>query len=80
MTITEALIAEHSAFCAVFDYMEGVLPTLSTLKEVKVLTGQLEGMMVGHSEAEADLALAALDHHREMDDPTQASTGRQKFP
>lgn len=93
MTITEALIAEHSGFCAVFDCMERALPSLTTLPEVKVLTGQLEGMMVGHSEEETDLALVALDHilaqrgrldylhedHRQMDQLLRRANEAEEF-
>jgi hemerythrin-like domain-containing protein len=62
ITITEALIAEHSAFCAVFDEMEQVLPHLGTIAEVKLLISLLEGMLMDHSEVETELAYVALDH------------------
>ena len=61
ITITEALIAEHSAFCSVFDQMEAALPQLSTLAEVQLLLGLLESMLVDHSETETELAYVALD-------------------
>ena len=62
MKITDALVAEHRVFCAVFDYIEHVLPNLSTQQEAKILAGLLESLLRGHGDAEENLAYVALDH------------------
>lgn len=61
MTITDALIAEHGVFCALFDHIESVLPRLQRLAEVKILAGLVEGLLLSHGAAEEDLVLVALD-------------------
>jgi hemerythrin-like domain-containing protein len=62
MKITEALIAEHAVFTALFDYVERVLPNLNTLAEVKMLGGLIEALLDGHGDAEENLVYVALDH------------------
>jgi hemerythrin-like domain-containing protein len=93
ITITEALVAEHSAFCAVFEQMEQALPQVHTLAEIKLLTRLLEGMLVDHSETETDLAYVALDQvledrgkldrlhedHREIDAHLKRAQAAEQF-
>jgi hemerythrin-like domain-containing protein len=62
MKITEALLAEHVVFHNIFDYIEGVLPKLKTLKEVKSLAELMESLLLAHSKTEEDLVFAPLDH------------------
>jgi hypothetical protein len=62
ITITEALVAEHRVISDLFDHIENVLPTLTVLGEVKLLTGLVERLLQTHSEAERNLAYVALDH------------------
>jgi hemerythrin-like domain-containing protein len=62
MTITEALVAEHTIFLGVFDQIERVLPNLATLAEVGTMASLVEGLLEGHARTETDLAYLALDH------------------
>jgi hypothetical protein len=62
MTITEALIAEHTVFLNLFDQVERVLPGCTTAAQVRTLAGIVEGVLKSHAEAEANLAYLALDH------------------
>jgi hemerythrin-like domain-containing protein len=62
MTITDALIAEHRVFTDLFDHIEGVLPTLTTLAEVKLLAALVGHLLQSHADAEKNLAYVALDH------------------
>jgi hemerythrin-like domain-containing protein len=62
MTIIEVLIAEHAVFLTVFDQIEGLLPNLSTVGEVRILISLVERLLHDHGEAEKKLAYAALDH------------------
>jgi len=62
MKITEALVSEHTIFLSVFDQIERVLPSLSSPVEVRTMANIVEGLLQGHSEAEANLAYLALDH------------------
>jgi hemerythrin-like domain-containing protein len=62
MRITEALVSEHTLFLSVFDQIERVLPSLSSPVEVRTMAHIVEGLLQGHSEAEANLAYLALDH------------------
>ena len=62
MKITEALIAEHSIFLAVFDQIEKALPSLSTPMEIRTMAQVVEGMLTEHAKTETDLAYLALDH------------------
>ncbi len=61
MKITEALIAEHTAFSGVFGHIERMLPSLNTLAEVRSLANLVERMLRGHADSEVNLAYAALD-------------------
>ena len=61
-TITTTLVTEHAIFCIVFDQIERLLPGLESTREVKLLSTLVEGLLGKHSEAETDLAYAALDH------------------
>ena len=62
MTITEALIAEHTVFLSLFDEVERVLRDCTTAVEVRTLARIIEGALRSHAEAEANLAYLALDH------------------
>ena len=62
MKITEILEAEHRVMLTVFDQIEGVMPSLTTIPEVRLLARIMEGMLEGHAQAETDLAYLALDH------------------
>ena len=62
VTITDTLIMEHAAFCAVFDQIEKVYARLKSAHEVKLLATLVEGLLSGHGETEKHLAYAALDH------------------
>lgn len=62
ITITTALATEHVVFAAVFDEIERTLPNLTSLGEVKMLSGLVEKLLRGHGETETDLAYVALDH------------------
>ena len=62
MTITEALVAEHTIFLSVFDQIERVLPSLATPAEVSTMASIVEGLLEGHAKTETDLAYLALDH------------------
>ncbi len=62
MTITDVLLAEHRIFVAVFDEIERVLPSLTTLAEARTFASVVEGLLRGHGAREANLAYLALDH------------------
>lgn len=82
MTITEALIAEHVVFSALFDQAETLLRQAATLAEIKMLSRMVEGLLLRHRNTETNLAYLALDHalaergsferlyqeHKEIDD------------
>ncbi|MBI5396123.1 MAG: hemerythrin domain-containing protein [Verrucomicrobia bacterium] len=84
--ITEALVAEHSVFCVVFDQIERALPALKTVEQVTTMARLVEGLLTHHGKSEQDLAYVALDHvlankgeidrlyedHREQDERLQA--------
>jgi type II secretory pathway component PulJ len=61
MKITEVLEAEHRVMLTVFDQIERVLPSLTTIRETATLARIMEGMLEGHAQAETDLAFLALD-------------------
>jgi len=65
MKITEALVAEHTIFLSVFDQIERVLPSLTTLVEVATMARIVEGLLEGHAKMETNLAYLALDHVQE---------------
>ena len=62
MTITEALIAEHTTFLVVFDHIERVLPSLATQTEVSTMASIVEGLLESHAKTETNMAYLALDH------------------
>ena len=62
MKITDALVAEHTIYLSVFDQIERVLPSLTSLSEVRTMASVVEGLLQGHSSRETDLAYIALDH------------------
>ena len=61
-TITANLVMEHAIFCNVFDQIERVLPGLTSVQEVRLLSIVVEGLLETHAETETNLAYAALDH------------------
>lgn len=61
MKITDALLAEHVVFHALFDHIENAAARLSTLGEVRVLADLLETMLVQHSKSEDDLLMNYLE-------------------
>lgn len=82
MKITDAVATEHTVYLDLFDEIERVLPSLSTLAEVKTMAGIVGRVLARHAAAEKNLALVALDHvlshrgtldrfhqdHKEIDD------------
>ena len=62
MKITEALVAEHNIFLAVFDQIERALPNLSTPKEVSTMANIVLGLLESHAKTETGMAYLALDH------------------
>lgn len=60
MKITEALLGEHGAFYAQFDYLEGVLSTAS-LGEAKAMGLLLESGLKDHANLEDDVLFAAVE-------------------
>ena len=61
MKITDALLAEHVVFHALFDHIERATPQLKTLGEVRALAELLEGMLVQHSKSEDELLMHYLE-------------------
>ena len=62
MKITETLETEHRLMLTLFDQIDRLLPSLTTLREITTLARIMEGMLEGHAQAETDLAFLALDH------------------
>lgn len=62
MKITDALVAEHTIFGAVFDQIEKALPSLTTPAEIRTMAGLVEGLLQRHASFETNVAYAALDH------------------
>ena len=62
MKITDALAAEHTIFLNVFDQIDRVLPSFTTLVEVQNAANIVGGLLQHHAEAETSLAYLALDH------------------
>jgi hemerythrin-like domain-containing protein len=62
MKITDALLAEHTVFHQLFDYLETATPRCRTLAEIKNHARLLESMLEDHSKAEEELLMAPLDH------------------
>jgi len=62
MTITEALVAEHTTFLVVFDQIERALPSLATMPEVQTMARMVEGLLESHAKTETEVAYLALDH------------------
>jgi len=61
MKITDALLAEHVVFHALFDHIERSAVRLRTLGEVRVLADLLETMLVQHSQSEDELLMNYLE-------------------
>jgi len=62
MKITDALRAEHCVFHNLLDHVEGTLPRLRSLAEIKVMAGMLESLLEPHSRAEDELLIAPMEH------------------
>jgi hemerythrin-like domain-containing protein len=61
MKITDALLAEHVVFHALFDHIERVAPRMKTVGEVRALADLLECMLVQHSKSEDELLMNFLE-------------------
>ena len=62
MKITDALLAEHTVFHQLFDYLETSAMHCRTLAEIRNQARLLESMLEDHSKAEEELLMAPLDH------------------
>lgn len=62
ISITDALVAEHRVFTKLFDEIDSLLPKLTAIAEVRLLTSLVERLLHGHAETETNLAYVALDH------------------
>jgi hemerythrin-like domain-containing protein len=62
LKITEALVAEHAAFRAVFLEMERLTPRAGSLQEVRLLASLMEGFLRRHAAKEEDFLYAPYDH------------------
>ena len=62
MKITDALMAEHTVFHQLFDYLETATQRCRTLPEVRNQARLLESMLEEHSNAEEELLMEPLDH------------------
>lgn len=62
MKITDALLAEHTVFHQLFDYLETAIQRCRTLPEVRSQARLLESLLEDHSKAEEELLIAPLDH------------------
>jgi hemerythrin-like domain-containing protein len=62
MKITDILRAEHTVFHHLFDHVEGTIPKLRTLGEVRSLATLLDKVMSPHSKTEDDLFIEPLEH------------------
>jgi hemerythrin superfamily protein len=62
LTITEALIAEHRQFCALFDQIEQGLPAAGSAADVQALARRIEKLLRTHAAAEEDLVLLVLEN------------------
>lgn len=61
MKITDALLAEHVVFHALFDHIERSVAHLKTAGEIRAVADLLETMLVQHSKAEDELLMHYLD-------------------
>lgn len=62
MKITDALLAEHTVFHQLFDYLETAIPRCRTLAEIRNQARLLESLLEDHSKAEEELLMGPLDH------------------
>jgi hemerythrin-like domain-containing protein len=72
MKITESLATEHMVFRRLFDQVEGLVPCVQTLGELKVLAHLVEALLRAHGEAEEEWVFVALDHCLENLDQREA--------
>jgi len=93
MTITQALIVEHTVFDTVFNQVVRALRKAQTAAEVKMLATLVEGVLRNHGDKEENLAYLALDHvladkgelhslyqeHQEIDDRWKRVQGAKDF-
>jgi len=61
MTITELLRTEHTAFNAILNEIEAILPSVATLGELRVLVRVMAGFLQQHGRKEEELLYPALD-------------------
>jgi hemerythrin-like domain-containing protein len=62
MTITGALLAEHTVFHSLFDQIERMAPRLKTAAEVRAIARLLASVMEAHSHTEDALFIEPLEH------------------
>src|SRR4051812_3231248 len=62
MKITRILMAEHTVFHNLFDYLESTVPRVRTLAEVKLLATTMETLHRAHSQTEDELFIEPLEH------------------
>ena len=80
ITITDALVAEHRVFLALFDQIERALPSIKTVGEVALLCRLLAGLLHEHGGIETDLAYITLDHVlHEQDQLTRLNHDHQEI-
>ncbi len=61
MKLTDALLGEHGAIYALFDYVERELPQLETLNDVQRIGGVLAAVLVSHARIEDSMLFPALE-------------------
>src|SRR5882757_768803 len=62
MKITDALLAEHTVFHQMFDYLEASVTRSRSLAEIKAQARLLDSLLEEHSHAEEELLMMPLDH------------------
>jgi hemerythrin-like domain-containing protein len=75
MTITEHLRTEHTAFNAILNEIEAVLPSATTLGELRILVRVMARFLEQHGRKEEELLYPALDQMQaqrgQLDEMTQ---------
>src|ERR1035438_6836841 len=62
MTITELLRTEHAVFNTILNEIEAVLPSITTLGEIRILVRVMAGFLQPHGGKEEAILYPALDH------------------
>ncbi len=63
MKLTDALLGEHGAIYALFDWVELELPHLETLTDVRRIAGVVAAVLVSHARIENEMLFPALETH-----------------